>query len=49
MSAVYVVMVLTDRPPTHTLGKDKEEGTEEWYPLGAVPEATVLTVDLGGL
>lgn len=42
VSAVHVVVVLTDSPP----GEDKETG--ELSPLGAVPKATVLIWDPGG-
>lgn len=45
MSVVHAVMSLTDSPQ----GEDKEAGTEELAPLGAVPEAMVLIEDLGGL
>ena len=43
VSAIQVVVVLTDSPP----GEDKETGTGELSPLGAVPKATVLLWDLG--
>lgn len=43
VGAVHVVVVLTDSPP----GEDKETGTGELSPLGAVPKATVLIWDLG--